>query len=548
MQGLVRTVAYDTLGRRDRKLRHLAAAAFYESSPDSDDLAAVIASHYLAAREAAPTDADAADLAARAVSLLERAGSRASSLGSTGEGLRYLQSALELAAEPEDRARIASEGARVAIIGGEVATALELGRTSQTAWVLLDRPDLAAHAAAIAADALVISGEAGQAQALVEELLPTVDGVPGLEAASLALHTALAAAYRSQGRNEEGLRCYERSMQLAEALSDWKLLIRNLNSYGGFTVTAGRPTVGIALIQGALDLARREQVVGGEIMPLNNLAALQLYRDLPAARRAAEEGLAIARRYGERTQEHWLSSNLSFAMWFDGSWDPLRTLVEESSATSSTASLQSRLLFVPYAMALAARGEPVPEPEVRDMLESADLTSRVFALLEQAIAAFAQHRAADAASLAARATDGYYGFAGIEDDYPLFWVPAIEFALAAGSVAEARRLLAQVADTPVALIPPYLRAQLLRLRALVSCAAGDDSAAEEDLTRAIEGLRAYGAPFYVARAELELAELLARTSRPEARAHADEAEVTFTGMGAAPWAARAASVSSMAAV
>jgi class 3 adenylate cyclase/tetratricopeptide (TPR) repeat protein len=549
LQGLVRTVAYDTLGRRDRKLRHLACAAYYESSPDSDDLAAVIASHYLAAREAAPGDADAEELSARAVSLLERAGARASSLGSTGEGLRYLQSALELATEPEDRARIACEGARVAIVGGEVATALELGRTSQTAWGALGRPELAAKAAAIAADALVINGEAGQAQALVEELLPTVDGVPGFEEASLALHTALATAYRSQGHNEEALRCYERCIQLAEALSDWKLLIRNLNSYGGVMVTAGRPTVGIALIQAALDLARREQVVGGEILPLNNLAALQLYRDLPAAKKAAEEGLAVARRHGERTQEDWLGSNLSFALWFDASWDALSTLVEECGATSSTASLQSRVLLAPLAMALAARGEPVPEPEVRDMLDSADLSSQVFALLEQAIAAFAQHRDADAADLAARATDSYYGFGGIEDDYPLFWVPAVEFALAAGRVAEAQRLLAQVADTPVALIAPYLRAQLARLRALVSCADGDDSDAEEDLVKAIAGLRAYGAPFYVARAQLDLAELLSRTGRTAAsRSHAEEAEAAFTQLGAAPWAARAAAISSMAAV
>ena len=549
LQGLVRTVAYDTLGRRDRKLRHLAAAGYYESSPESDDLAGVIASHYLSAREAAPSDPDANDLSARAVSLLERAGARASSLGSTGEGLRYLQTALELAVEPADRARIACEGAQVALIGGEAATALELGRLSREEWSALERPELAAKAAAVAADALIVIGDSGQAQALVEELLPTVDGVPGWEAASLALHTALATALRSQGRNEEGLRCYERCIQLAEALSDWKLLVRNLNSYGGAMVTAGRPTVGIALISAALDLARREQVLAGEIMPLNNLAALQLYRDLPAARKAAEDGLAAARRHGEHTQADWLSSNLAFALWFDASWDALGVLVEESGATSGNASLQSRVILAPQAMALAARGEPVPEPAVRDMLESADLSSQVFALLEQAIAAATQHREADAADLAAQATDTYFAYNGIEDDYPLFWVPAVEFALAAGRVAEARRLLAQVADTPFALVPSYLRAQLDRLRALIDCADLDDSTADEDLRKAIDGLRAYGAPFYLAVAQLELAELLTRNGRAaEAGVYAEAASLAFTQLGAVPWIARAALVSSMAAV
>jgi class 3 adenylate cyclase/tetratricopeptide (TPR) repeat protein len=550
LQGLVRTVAYETLGRRDRKLRHLAAATFYAASPDSEDLPGVIASHYLAARDAAPTDADADELAARAVSLLERAGARATALGSTGEGLRYLQTALDLATDAEDRARIACAAARVGYAGGELLAAVELGRLAQTAWTDLGRPDQAARAAAVVVDALVVNGAAGEARALVEEVLPTVDGVPGCEAATLVLLTGLASAYRSLGESELGLQCYERSLKLAEALSDWQMLIRNLNSYGGSLVTFGRPTVGIALINAALDLARREQVIGGEIMPLNNLAALQLYRDLGAARKAAEDGLAAARRHGEHTSEGWIVCNLSFAMWFDGSWDELATLVEDSGAATSAASIQIRLAVLPQDMALAARGEPVTEPALREMLDSADVASQYFATLVQAVGAFGEHRQADAADLAVRATDGYYSYSGIEDDYPLFWVLAIEFALAAGRLSEAHRVLAQVADTPRGLIPPYLRAQLPRLRALIAIAEGDDKgAAETDLLLAIEGLRSYGAPYYVARAQLELAELLARTARTaEAQSHGEAALAAFTRLGAKPWADRAAAITSLASV
>jgi class 3 adenylate cyclase/tetratricopeptide (TPR) repeat protein len=550
LQGLVRTVAYDTLGRRDRKLRHLAAAAFYAASPDSEDLPGVIASHYLAARDAAPTDPDAGELAERAVSLLERAGTRATGLGSTSEGLRYLRTALDLATIAEDRARIASAAARVGYTGGELLSAMELGRLSQALWTELGRPDQAAIAAGVVVDALVVNGAAGEARELVEQVLPTVDGVPGGEKATLVMLTSLASALRSLGDNEPAMQCYERSLQLSEALSDWQMLIRNLNSYGGTLVTFGRPTVGIALINAALDLARREQVIGGEIMPLNNLAALQLYRDLPAARKAAEDGLAAARRHGEHTQEGWLVCNLAFGLWFDGSWGELAALVEESGAVSATASIQSRLAVLPHVMALAARGEPLIEPEVRGMLDSSDLSSQYFATLEQAVVAFAGNRQADAADLAVRATDGYYAYGGIEDDYPLFWVPAIEFSLAAGRLAEARRLLAQVADTPYGLTPPYLRAQLPRMRSLIAGAEGDDNgAAATDLALAIDGLRSYGSPYYVARAQLELAELLTRTGRAaEARAHAEAAHTAFTALGAVPWAERAAATASLASV
>ena len=549
LQGLVRTVAYDTLGRRDRKQRHLAAAAYYAGTPDADDLAGIIASHYLAARDSAPGDADSEELSARAVSLLERAGARALGLGSTGEALRYFEMALDLATSTEDRARLASGGAAAALPGGELTKAIELARLSQTLWTELGRPELAGSSAARAADALLVHGEVGEAIALINDLLPTVDGVQGGESACLALLTALATAHRSLGHNEEALACYERSIQLAESLSDWRLLIRNLNSYGGLLVTAGRPTMGIALIQAALELARREQVIGGEILPFNNLAALQLYRDLPAARRAAEDGLAVARRLGERTNEAWLASNLSFALWFDGSWDDVSELVDASGATHLAASLQSRVVLATQAFVMEARGEQVSVPAVGQMVASEDLSSRQFGLLEQAIAAFAEHRVAEAADLAVAATDGFFSFGGIEDDYPLFWVPAIEFALAAGRLSEAHRLLDQVASSPDALTPPYLRAQLARLRALISCAEHDDASAEPDLVRAIEALRAYGAPYYVARAELELAELLTRVGRTaQAQPLAEAAVSTFTTLGAAPWVERAARLTALARV
>ena len=48
VQALVREVAYNTLARRDRKVRHLAAARFFESL-GSGELAGVLAGHYLAA-------------------------------------------------------------------------------------------------------------------------------------------------------------------------------------------------------------------------------------------------------------------------------------------------------------------------------------------------------------------------------------------------------------------------------------------------------------------------------------------------------------------
>src|SRR6266536_1617923 len=81
LQDLVRHVAYETLSRHERRARHLAAAAFLRSSfPEEDEIAEVVAAHYVDAYEANPEAADAADVRRQTHEALVRAGERAESL------------------------------------------------------------------------------------------------------------------------------------------------------------------------------------------------------------------------------------------------------------------------------------------------------------------------------------------------------------------------------------------------------------------------------------------------------------------------------------
>ena len=101
LQDLVRHVAYETLSKRERKTRHLAAAEHLQTVfADEDELAEVLASHYLAAFEAAAEADDAPAIRAKAREMLARAGERAGSLGAPEEGQRYYDQAAALADEP----------------------------------------------------------------------------------------------------------------------------------------------------------------------------------------------------------------------------------------------------------------------------------------------------------------------------------------------------------------------------------------------------------------------------------------------------------------
>jgi predicted ATPase len=82
-QDMLRQVAYDTLSRRDRKARHLAVAAHLRVAfpGDGEEVAEVIARHYLDALDAVPDDGDAGQIRGQAIAALTRAADRAGRTG-----------------------------------------------------------------------------------------------------------------------------------------------------------------------------------------------------------------------------------------------------------------------------------------------------------------------------------------------------------------------------------------------------------------------------------------------------------------------------------
>ena len=64
-----------------------------------DEIAEVIAAHYLEAYRAAPDDDDASEIKAKAADTLVAAGERAASLAASVEALRYYKDAAELAGQ-----------------------------------------------------------------------------------------------------------------------------------------------------------------------------------------------------------------------------------------------------------------------------------------------------------------------------------------------------------------------------------------------------------------------------------------------------------------
>ena len=115
LQDLMRRVAYEMLSMRDRRERHLAAAAYLERTlADDDEIVEMLASHYIDAYTASPEADGAEAVRRRASELLVRAGERAESLGAPTEAQRYYTQAAGLSETPLAEAGLLDRAARMA--------------------------------------------------------------------------------------------------------------------------------------------------------------------------------------------------------------------------------------------------------------------------------------------------------------------------------------------------------------------------------------------------------------------------------------------------
>ena len=127
LQDLLRHVAYETLPKRERRAKHLAAAEHLSAALAEEEVAEVVASHLLDAYRLDP-DAERCEplrgAGARRRSL--QAGERAASLGASTEAQRYFEQAAELADEPRERADALCRAGEMALAAGEQRQAATL--------------------------------------------------------------------------------------------------------------------------------------------------------------------------------------------------------------------------------------------------------------------------------------------------------------------------------------------------------------------------------------------------------------------------------------
>ncbi|MGA7989201.1 MAG: adenylate/guanylate cyclase domain-containing protein [Candidatus Dormiibacterota bacterium] len=551
VQDLVRSVAYGTLARRDRKARHLAAAAYLESSwSDEEEVAEVVASHLVEAYEADVDAGDAPELRDRARDALVRAGDHAASLGAAESAQRYFESALKLAG-PAERAALLVRAGEMAWLQVHVDAARQHLEEAVALHTAAGRAGAAARVAVTLAAIDAHEFKLTQAADRMERAFVTLKdaNIKGPEHdADLAVVAAEAGRrlYLDNRDQNVAMERLELALEIAERDGNSQVFCEAINTKGLMLGGRGRREEGRALLTAALDHALAADLHEATLRAYNNLAADTQGSDPVRASAYVDAGTALARLMGRRRMEIMFVAGempvlIDLGRW-DAAIDIVSNLLGSDEPWIAESDLGSELILGGWVHLW--RGQV---NEARILLErlaairerSALETQLVYDAVRAGVLR-AQGRFGEAMTLVgdvmARVTVAmdYLGLTR--------WVltESVEAAFAAGDLQSVREQLNRAVARMTPVVSPIHHAQIQRLRARLAAAEGQDDEVRANAQAAIETFQQRQLPFWLAVTRLELGEwLVQRGKASDAQALFNEARATFAELAATPWIERA---------
>ena len=541
LQDLVRRVAYETLAKRDRRARHLAAAEHVASSLGEDEVAEVVASHLLEAYHAGPDEVDAEEIKARAGEALVRAAERAESLGAVSEAQRYFEQAAELTDDSLVQAGLAYRAGDMAWRAGKPVEARALLDQAHAAFE--GHGDVRA-AARVSTTLANIDFQEGHPQQAVARLEPALEALGGGEPdADLAVVAAQLGRFLVlKGDHERASPHIELALTLAETLDQPETLVEALTTRGVLLVRTDRLYEARAVLEAALELALSRDLHHAALRAYNNLAVVLEHSEQEAdALAICDRALPLARRVGNRVWEENFFAGVIVILFVLGRWDEALARAADAEELGLTApNAESELL--PAVAIHAERG---------DFEQARELVARHERVMQseeiQAVAGWAmaeahlfrlEGRPREALAAAGRALALRRELGATSWPIKLALVAALEAAVALGDAAKTHELLAIFDELRPGQLTRFLKAHRARFHARLE--QGD---VEAQFAAAEQALRGAEMPFYLAVTELEHGEWLAGEGRvEEAEPLLADARETFERLRARPWTDRAARV------
>jgi class 3 adenylate cyclase/tetratricopeptide (TPR) repeat protein len=544
LQDLVKKVAYDTMSKRERKSRHLAAASYLRSVTDEDEIVEVVASHYLDAYLAAPDDEDASAIRADAVRMLEKASERAASLGANEEAQRYAERAIELAEDPLLIAELHERAGTMAAARLDIEGATAHFRSSISMFESEGATHPAARVSAKLAERMWDGGRLKEALDLMDSSFGVLsEDEPDEDLAWLAAQLGRFSYFGGDaGRAMERI---ERALEIAEALNLPEVLSQALNTKSLLLTTHGRANEGAALLRHALTVALDHDKPSAALRAYNNLAEAVGYADRYAeAERFVVDGLSLARRVGNR---YWESSflGMSYPKFALGRWDDaLASMAEIPDDEFASARIGFSQGYVAFGTAIDVdRGDVDSAARRLERFSELETSADVQEVAEFACGAarfsLANGEPKDALRQALVGIAGQSAMSLVHPCVKESVVVGLEAALELQDLETFTEILEIVRSDPFGPRTLFFQAHSLRLEARAFSDRREPNEVERGFKGAIGSFREIAFPFWMAVTLLEYGEWLAAQGGPsDAELPLAEARDVFEQLGARPWLER----------
>ncbi len=526
VQALIREVAYGTLARRDRKIRHVAAARFFESL-GSDELAGALAGHYLAAQTNATEGPEADALAGQARIALRGAADRAAALGSHDQAVTFVEQALTVTTDPLDQAELLDRAGEESTSGGRYVAAEGFLQRALERRGTGSEPRAAARTVTLLGKALLAARRPDRAIELLEPATAEFAEIAP-DPAFVALEAQLGRALFLDDRHREALVVMERVLEAAEHADLGDVLADALVTRGSALGSIGRTQEGLGVIEIGERLARATGSTQTVMRAINNRLSALYDFDPRAGVEVAREGLALARRGGDRTSLFGMLTFLGFGLNISGDLDGGLATFELGMAEEPE---PADALVMQYGLIVvhAARGEPVAAilAELERLASGITDMNVVWTTIEgPAWLDFCEGRFSEAAH---RWRDGAGRIAMLQ---PQWLASAAESAIRAGEAADAATDLAALDAT--GFHTPYLELRRRGIRAGLAALDGRRAQAAREYRDALQGLLDHGYVLDHALMTVQMATLVG-PSEPDVMAAAAIARETLTRARAKPF-------------
>jgi class 3 adenylate cyclase/tetratricopeptide (TPR) repeat protein len=541
LQDLVRTVAYETLPKKDRKAMHMSVAGFLQRAwgADEAEVVEVVASHFLEAHRLAPDADDAPRIRDLACGMLTRAGERAASLAAPAEARAYFERAAELSTTPTECAGLLERAGRMA---------LQMGHLEQASALLAEAKRLFEaseqwHAAArIEAGMGEILFEQGHLDLAIEAARRAHGVLAGDEPdAAFALVTGQLGRFLALASEDEANPVIDEALRLAQQLELAEVYSQALSSKAVSIGREGRLDEAVTVLRRALEIAIEGDFTSATFRAWNNLATFLEYQDRHGeVVELTESMLEQARRKGDRASELTALLGLTTPLVALGRWDEADRHVAEAQAAEELESLQWAAVRVSELIPVRIRRGDVEEArrvfdvvKARADMHNHDVRVRLGATEIELLNAEGSH--AEALTRAELLLESIPKLGLPDIGIKRALAHGVSAALELGELDAADAMLAMARQARPGLVTPVLRGQLARLDARLSALRGNHDAVEAGFETAITAFRDLGTPFELAVAMCEFAEWLEGQGRQEdAVTFAVESRGLFDGLEARP--------------